>query len=153
MKGYSLSKKNKKAKKGKPEPNKNKHGGIREGAGRPEIIPEEDFFKNAEKLAKMQCTQKEIAGFFEITEPTLVAKIKWHYHLDYLEWYAMFSSGGQACLRRRLWDQAMEDGKDSVKAAIWLSKNYLGMKDNSSVSVNNDKPIRFIYGLDEKDDD
>ena len=147
-----MSKRKKKSKKGKPEPNNSKpiekqqHGGYRQGAGRPEIIVGENFFKEAEKLAKMQCTQKEIAGFFEITGPTLIAKIKEHYGLDYLEWFSMFSYGGQACLRRRLWEQAMEDGKDSVKASIWLSKNYLGLKDNVSHNVDI-KPLTFCYSL------
>lgn len=147
-----MSKKNKKSHKGKPEPNKEKHGGVREGSGRPQLTVDEKFWKDAEELAHMQCTQSEIVGFLRVDPDTLISKIKANYNLDFSEWYRKYSDGGKASLRRRLYHQAMEDGKDSVKAAIWLSKNYLGMKDNSNVNINTEKPIALAYALDESDD-
>jgi hypothetical protein len=144
-----LVKKNKKSKKGKPEPNK---GGVREGAGRPPLTPDEKFWQDAEELAHMQCTRDEIAGFLKVDSDTLVSKIKAKYEVDFSAWYSKFSFGGKASLRRRLYHQAMEDGKDSVKAAIWLSKNYLGMKDNSNLNINTEKPIALAYALDESED-
>lgn len=146
-----MSKKNKKIKKGKPEPNKpTTKGGAREGSGRPAIIPDEKFWEDAEELAHMQCTRDEIAGFLKIDSDTLVSKIKAHYGIDFSAWHSKYAYGGKASLRRRLYYQAMNDGKDSVKAGIWLSKNYLGMKDNVSHDVDI-KPLTFAYALEEND--
>lgn len=143
-----MTKKNKKHKKAKPKPEKEKNGGVREGAGRPQITPDEKFWQDAESLAKMQCTRDEIAGFLKIDSDTLVSKIRAHYDSDFSAWYSKYSFGGKACLRRRLYHQAMEDGKDSVKAAIWLSKNYLGMKDRSETELTSEKPFTFAYDKD-----
>ena len=153
MKGIlRMSKKNKKPKKGKLISIKQQNGGIREGAGRPAINPDDKFWEDAESLAKMQCTRDEIAGFLKIDSDTLVSKIKAHYNSDFSAWYSKYSYGGKACLRRRLYHQAMEDGKDSVKAAIWLSKNYLNMREpESRVTSDNNTLIKRAYSKEDID--
>lgn len=121
-----------------------KRGGPRENSGRPAIEPNEKFWEDAEQLAHMQCTQAEICGFLKIDVDTFCRKIQEKYGFGFSEWKAKFSEGGKASLRRRMWYQAMSDGKDSVKAAIWLSKNYLGMKD-SITHEGGDRPFLFAY--------
>ena len=71
------------------------------------------------ELAKIHCTVEEIASFLQVSKQTLYNRFK-----------AQLRDGWQASkmkLRRKLHKMAVEDG--NYKVAIWLSKQYLGMRD------------------------
>jgi hypothetical protein len=112
--------------------------------------PKKLDWKLAESLAKIQCTQGEICSILDVDDVTFYKAIKREYKVNYSEWYAKYSDGGKASLRRRLFAIAHSDtNRGATSAAIWLSKNYLGMKENYGDNVN-DRPIRLSYVLDEE---
>ena len=51
------------------------------------------------------------------------------------------SRKGKASLRKKMWDKALT--KDNTNMQVWLSKNYLGMKDRS-VTENITEPLPLI---------
>lgn len=112
--------------------------------GRP---PKEINWDAAEELAKIQCTEEEICNVLDVDDKTLTKHIKLKYDLTFSEWYKKYSSDGKASLRRRLFDAAHDNSlKGSIAAAIWLSKNYLGMKDNIEHDVT-DKTFKLAYSI------
>jgi len=114
----------------------NKSGKIQ---GRPEKVIDKLQF---EELCKIHCTKDEIANIFKMHHDTLNEWTKKEYGLTFLAAYNVHSAGGKSNLRRRLMDIAMnEDGKGAVTAAIWLSKNYLGMSDKLDISNNDVEPF------------
>lgn len=102
---------------------KSKHGGHREGAGRK---PVELDWEEALELAEMQCTKAEIAHWFRIHPDTLNARCRDIHGVDFSIWYEKASSKGKSSLRRKMFQIAL-GGNTSM--CIWLSKQYLNMKD------------------------
>ena len=90
-------------------------------AGRPKKIID---YESVEKLAKIQCTQEEIANFLDISSRTLIRDEK------FLEVFNRGRESGKASLRRIQWKHA----EKSASMAIFLGKQYLGQKDNVEVS-------------------
>jgi hypothetical protein len=78
-----------------------------------------------EKLCKLQCTLDEICGWFGVCDETLNARCKEHYGETFSVIFKQKRGSGKASLRRTLWKQA----EKSPAAAIWLSKQHLGMTD------------------------
>ena len=90
----------------------------RQGAGRPRIIVDLEILKN---LASIGCPDYEIASVLNISARTL--------HRNYAEIIDQYEEKGKASLRKKMWDKAVK--KDNTMMQIWLSKNYLGMKDRT----------------------
>jgi|TARA_R100001509_G_scaffold121899_1_gene75799 hypothetical protein len=90
----------------------------RQGAGRPRIIVDLEILKN---LASIGCPDYEIASVLNISARTL--------HRNYAEIIDQYKEKGKASLRKKMWDKAVK--KDNTNMQIWLSKNYLGMKDRT----------------------
>ena len=90
-------------------------------AGRPK---KEIDYDAVEKLAKIQCTQEEIANFLGISIRTLLRDEK------FKEICERGRESGKASLRRIQWKHA----EKSASMAIFLGKQYLGQKDNVEVS-------------------
>ena len=90
----------------------------RKGAGRPRIIVDIEILKN---LASIGCPDYEIASVLNISARTL--------HRNYAEIIDQYKEKGKASLRKKMWDKAVK--KDNTNMQIWLSKNYLGMKDRT----------------------
>jgi|TARA_R100000479_G_scaffold151837_1_gene87659 hypothetical protein len=90
----------------------------RKGAGRPKIIVDLEILKN---LASIGCPDYEIASVLNISARTLKR--------NYAEIVDQFREKGKASLRKKMWDKAIK--KDNTNMQIWLSKNYLGMKDRT----------------------
>ena len=90
----------------------------RQGAGRPKIIVDLEILKN---LASIGCPDYEIASVLNISARTL--------HRNYAEIIDQYKEKGKASLRKKMWDKAVK--KDNTMMQIWLSKNYLGMKDRT----------------------
>tara|TARA_R100000329_G_scaffold149688_1_gene140839 strand:+ start:655 stop:1029 length:375 start_codon:yes stop_codon:yes gene_type:complete len=109
--------------------------------GRPKITIDWDVVK---RLCNLQCTQTEIASVVNVSEDTLVRRIKSKYNLTYAEYYKKESAGGKASLRRAQWKKAIgtkdSEGKDkndgSVPMLIWLGKQYLGQAESPLGDVN-----------------
>ena len=90
----------------------------RKGAGRPKIIVDEEILKN---LASIGCPTYEIANVMGVSARTLKR--------NYADIIEQFREKGKASLRKKMWDKAVK--KDNTNMQIWLSKNYLGMKDRT----------------------
>lgn len=109
--------------------------------GRPRITIDWDVVK---RLCNLQCTQTEIASVVNVSEDTLVRRIKSKYNLTYAEYYKKESAGGKASLRRAQWKKAIgtkdRQGNDkndgSVPMLIWLGKQYLGQAESPLGDVN-----------------
>ena len=90
----------------------------RQGAGRPKIVVDIEILKN---LASIGCPDYEIASELNISAKTLKR--------NYADIVEQFKEKGKASLRKKMWDKAVK--KDNTHMQIWLSKNYLGMKDRT----------------------
>ena len=90
----------------------------RQGAGRPRIVVDIEILKN---LASIGCPDYEIASVLNISAKTLKR--------NYADIIEQFKEKGKASLRKKMWDKAVK--KDNTHMQIWLSKNYLGMKDRT----------------------
>ena len=90
----------------------------RKGAGRPRIVVDIEILKN---LASIGCPDYEIASVLNISAKTLKR--------NYADIVEQFKEKGKASLRKKMWDKAVK--KDNTHMQIWLSKNYLGMKDRT----------------------
>ena len=90
----------------------------RKGAGRPRIVIDIEILKN---LASIGCPDYEIASVLNISAKTLKR--------NYADIIEQFKEKGKASLRKKMWDKAVK--KDNTHMQIWLSKNYLGMKDRT----------------------
>lgn len=82
-----------------------------------------------EKLCGMQCTLKEIAGFFDCSEDTIERWCKRTYNMTFADTYKIHSASGLISLRRN----QFELSKRSAAMAIWLGKQYLDQKDSIEV--------------------
>ena len=94
----------------------------RKGAGRPKIIVDTEILKN---LASISCPDYEIASVLNVSARTLKR--------NYAEIIDQFREKGKASLRKKMWDKAVK--KDNTMMQIWLSKNYLGMKDRTQTET------------------
>ena len=90
----------------------------RQGVGRPRIVVDIEILKN---LASIGCPDYEIASVLNISAKTLKR--------NYADIIEQFKEKGKASLRKKMWDKAVK--KDNTHMQIWLSKNYLGMKDRT----------------------
>jgi len=101
----------------------------RQGAGRPKIIVDIEILKN---LASIGCPDYEIASVLNVSARTLKR--------NYAEIIDQYKEKGKASLRKKMWDKAVK--KDNTNMQIWLSKNYLNMKDRTQTeSINEPLPL------------
>lgn len=103
-----------------------------------------------EKLCALQCTLKEIAGWFGCSEDTIERWCKDTYQdendqpMGFADVYKKYSADGKISLRRFQFKQA----EKNPSMAIWLGKQWLGQRDNIDVGVTDDK-AREVEALDE----
>ena len=90
----------------------------RQGAGRPRIVIDIEILKN---LASIGCPDYEIASVLNVSAKTL--------RRNYADIIDQSKEKGKASLRKKMFDKAIK--KDNTHMQIWLSKNYLGMKDRT----------------------
>jgi len=114
-------------------------------AGRPKI---EIDWREFEKLCALQCTQEEIAGWFDCSVDTIDRRVKEVHGVNFAEYFAKKRGKGKISLRR--WQMQCAE-KGNAAMLIFLGKNYLGQKD--SHEVNNIAPIVLKYSLDDGPDD
>jgi hypothetical protein len=88
--------------------------------------------KEFEKLCALQCTQEEIAGFFDCDTDTIQNWCKRTYKKGFSEVFKQKRSLGAISLRRKQWQMA----DHSAAMAIFLGKNYLGQRDKFEIENN-----------------
>ena len=86
------------------------------GVGRPRAKVDEKVLGN---LAHIGCTIEECGDVLGVSARTLKR--------NYAEIIQANKNKGKASLRKKMFDKAVN--KDNTHMQIWLSKNYLGMKD------------------------
>ena len=91
-----------------------------------------------EKLATMQCTREEIAAFVGCSVSTLKRNFDPPIKRGW--------DRGKISLRRVMFDKAI---RGNVTMMIWLSKNYLGMKDKVESSEEKE-PLPWSYSIEEE---
>lgn len=94
----------------------------------------------AEKLAFINCTDKEVAHCLGISEDTLTRRKQ----ADpiFTETLERARSSGRMSLRRRQFEKA-QAGSDTM--LIWLGKQLLGQRDRHELSGDPDNPLSVRY--------
>jgi len=111
----------------------------RKGAGRPKIVVDIEILKN---LASIGCPDYEIASVLNVSAKTL--------RRNYADIIDQSKEKGKASLRKKMFDKAIK--KDNTHMQIWLSKNYLGMKDRTQTeSIVEPLPLIIDAKADEVD--
>ena len=111
----------------------------RQGAGRPKIVVDIEILKN---LASIGCPDYEISSVLNVSAKTL--------RRNYADIIDQSKEKGKASLRKKMFDKAIK--KDNTHMQIWLSKNYLGMKDRTQTeSIVEPLPLIIDAKADEVD--
>lgn len=84
-----------------------------------------------EKLCALQCTEEEIAGWFDCHIDTVCNWCKREYDKTFSEIYKEKRELGKISLRRAQWKLA----EKNASMAIFLGKNYLGQSDRQELDV------------------
>ncbi len=82
-------------------------------------------WKEAEKLCALQCSELEIADWFHISVDTFARRLREEKDISFKEFFTKNRVGGKIALRRNLFRLS----EKHPAAAIFLAKNWLGMKD------------------------
>lgn len=106
--------------------------------GRPRIEIKKDDF---EKLCALQCTEEEIAGFFDCSIDTINRWCKSTYDETFAETYKKKSALGKMSLRRYQFKLA----EKNASMAIFLGKQILGQKD--IIETNNSEEMSKVMEL------
>lgn len=85
------------------------------------------------KLCAMQCTEEEIAAWFECSIDTIERACKREYKKTFAEYYKNARQTGFTSLRRTLWNKAIKENNTAMQ--IFLAKVILGYKENIEVSM------------------
>ena len=99
--------------------------------------------KEFEKLCILQCTKKDILGFFNLKEDEFDRWCMREYGLTFEEVFRMKHELGKVSLRRKQW--ALADKNAAV--AIFLGKNYLNQTDQQAVEVKGELGLTNLVAL------
>jgi hypothetical protein len=108
-------------------------GGIREGAGRKATQID---LTQLEGLCALQCTDEEIASWFNVSVRTVQSRRK---QATFAEVMRRGRAKGRINVRRAQM-RLLERGNGSI--AIWLGKNLLGQRDSMQITGADGGPIR-----------
>lgn len=97
----------------------------KKGAGRPERPID---WENFQKLCALQCTQSEIANFLKFDVGVLSHRVQKQYGEKYADVYKKYADEGKCSLRRHQFTLS----KTNAAMAIWLGKQWLGQKENTT---------------------
>lgn len=87
-----------------------------------------------EKLCAMQCTEEEIAAWFEMSADTLDRECKEKYGMGFSECFKIYARKGKISLRRFQFKLA----ETNPSMAIFLGKQYLGQSERANIEVSED---------------
>lgn len=105
---------------------------------RPRIEIDKKAFEN---LCKIQCTQEEIAEYFDCSPDTIDRWCKREYKENFAEVFKKKRKKGYTSLRRMQWKSAE---KGNITMQIFLGKQLLGQKENPSISATGEGKIELI---------
>jgi len=111
---------------------------IKKKAGRPRIEIDKNIFEN---LCAIQCTLTEVAGVLGCSEDTILRYCHKEYGMTFADVFKIKSVHGKVSLRRNMFKMA----ETNVSMAIWLSKQYLGMKDVVETESKTDNRIEIVW--------
>lgn len=97
--------------------------------------------KQFENLCGLQCTQEEIAAFFDCDADTVANWCKRTYGVGFSEVFSQKRGKGKISLRRAQWQLA----ENNATMAIFLGKQFLGQKDTHELNANVDGKISITY--------
>lgn len=101
--------------------------------------PKEIDYEACEKLARIMCTQSEIAEVLGVSLSTL------EHDKEFLRIHKKGQENGRASLRRMQYKGA-EAGNPTM--LIWLGKQYLGQRDKQELTGKDGGPIEQTVELD-----
>ena len=96
--------------------------------GRPRIQIDEKSFN---KLCELQCTEEEIAGFFECSVDTLNNWCKRTFECTFSEVFKQKATRGRIALRR----MQLKHAEKNASMAIFLGKQWLGQRDKIEQTI------------------
>lgn len=96
--------------------------------GRPRIPID---WKEFDKLCELQCTQSEIASWFDCSPDTIDRAVRREHDIGFAEYFELKRGKGKISLRRKQWQLA----DNNASMAIFLGKNILGQTDKQEVMV------------------
>jgi len=96
------------------------------GNGRPKVNID---WKQFEAYCAIQCTLREIADYFNCSEKTIERKVKEQYGSPFVDVFKRKRQKGLMSLRANLFKLSEKQGN----VAIFLAKNWLGMKDSQEI--------------------
>jgi hypothetical protein len=109
--------------------------------GRPETQIDWEIL---DKLCQLQCTQKEIAYFFDCTDDTIQNLCIKHKNKGFSEYYAQKAVVGKIAVRRKQL-QIAETGNTTM--LIWLGQNWLGQSNRETVTNDSEKEIKVNINI------
>ena len=100
-----------------------------------------------EKLCALQCTEQEIASFFDVSVDSLERFCKNEYDCRFAAVFKKKRDVGKISLRRTQFKQA----EKSTSMAIWLGKQYLGQADHvnvgTSLTTDEKDPLSMAFDM------
>jgi len=103
--------------------------------------------KTFEELCKLQCSQEEICEFTGVTDKTLTRWCKDTYEKSFSEIFKVKRGKGKISLRRNM----MVMAQNNAAVAIFLAKNWLGMKDKPEEDQDAVEPTPVIVNINVQD--
>lgn len=85
-----------------------------------------------DKLCVMQCSLIEIASWFECSPDTIERSVLREKKMKFADYFEQKRGKGKIALRRKMFDMAQNG---NVTLLIWLSKQYLDMKDKVDQNI------------------
>ena len=98
--------------------------------GRPRKELTDGDFQRLVAMIRIQCTQDEICGVFDMTAETLNTRLEERGEGSFSTLFKKHSDEGKASLRRMQW-KAAEAGNPTM--LVWLGKNMLDQSDKQAV--------------------
>lgn len=83
-----------------------------------------------DKLCAMQCTEEEIAGWFDVSVDTIERRVVEMTGVGFAEYFKTKRGKGNVSLRRKQMQVALGG---NVTMLIWLGKQYLGQRDKQEI--------------------
>lgn len=101
-------------------------------------------YEQLEKLCELQCTLREIAGWFRVSEDTVERRCQEHYEMTFADVFKEHSAPGRISLRRAQFNSALGG---NVTAQIWLGKQILGQRDLPEEGKDDNGQHEVVRGL------
>lgn len=108
--------------------------------GRPKVNID---YKELEKLCHIQCSEVEIADWFHCSVDTIERRVREKFGITFAEYFRRHRVGGKIALRRNLFKLA----EKHPSMAIFLAKNWLGMKESMEEPIGSESNPIVIKGV------